>query len=80
MGKHKSNGATALKVEGLVCFLSSFDPHIANIWRALKRYKICIKYIGKYCKNIENIESIIVATLASNALPFFFCLKEYSET
>ena len=72
---HKSVCAGVRKVENLVCFLPSFDPHFPNIRRAWKRYKIYIESIGKYCKNIESIESMEVTTLESKALPFHFALR-----
>ena len=67
---HESVRAGVRKVENLVCFLPSFDPNFSSIRRAWKRYKIYIESIGKYCKNIESIESMEVTTFESNALPF----------
>ena len=72
---HKSVGAGARKVEKLLRFLPNCDPHFPNIWRARKRYKIFIEIIGKYCENIQSIESMEVTTLESNALPFYFAWK-----
>ena len=69
-------GAGARKVENLVRFFPYFDSLLPNIRRAQKRYKKVQYIIGKYCKNIESIESTKVTTLESNV----FCLKEYSET
>ena len=69
---HESVRAGVRKVENLVCFLPSFDPNFSSIRRAWKRYKIYIESIGKYCKNIESIESMEVTTFESNALPFHF--------
>ena len=72
---HESVRAGVCKVENLVCFLLSFDPIFSSIRRAWKRYKIYIESIGKYCKNIESIESMEVTTFESNALPFHFVRK-----
>ena len=80
---HKSVGAGARKVEKLVCFLPTFEPHFPNVYRAGKRHKIFVEIIGKYCKNIECIENVEVTTLESNALPLHFAwkgtLKHYSS-
>ena len=61
------------KVENLVCFMSKFDPYFPNIRGVQKRCKIYMESIGIYCKNIESIESMEVATLENITLSF--CLK-----
>ena len=72
---HESIRAEGRKVENLVCFLPSFYPNFSSIRRAWERYKIYIESIGKYCKNIESIESMEVTMLESNALPLHFAWK-----
>ena len=72
---HKCVGAGPRKVEKLVRLFSNFNSCFPNIRRVRKRWKIYIESIGIYCKNIENIESMEVITLESNALPFYFAWR-----
>ena len=65
----------SLQSRKISSFFAQFWPSFSQYLESTKKVQIFIEIIGKYCKNIESIESMKVTTLESNALPFHFAWK-----